>query len=110
MSAPLSLFGDALIDVGRRGTIQERFERFHAANPQVYRAIVILSRQSIAVGATRLSMNQIFETLRASYQIARTSNDSYKINNDFRAPFARLLVETLPEMRPYFEIRHRKAA
>ena len=110
MNAPLSLFGDALVDVGRRGTIQERFTRFHAANPQVYRAIVILSRQSIAVGATRLSMNQIFETLRASYQIARTSDEPYKLDNSFRAPFARLLVETLPEMRPYFELRIRKAA
>ena len=106
----LTLFDGPIVDAGTHGTITERFERFDRLNPNVYRLVVMLARQSIAAGATRISMKQIFENLRASYRIARVSNEPWKINNDFSALYSRKLVEQYPDLRPYFELRKRIAA
>jgi hypothetical protein len=90
-------------------TLEERFAAFHSANPQVYSALVALARELVQAGVTHCGIGQLTERLRWEAAI-RTRGDEYRINNSFRALYARLLVERerwLPE--GFFELRRRRA-
>jgi hypothetical protein len=91
--------------VRRRGaTIQERFESFHATNPHVYQNLKRLSLQLKRRGNRRGSIGMLFEILRHQYMM-QTSGDDYKLNNNFRSRYARLLQAQEPELRGFFETR-----
>jgi len=91
----------------RRGTIDERFAEFHASNPQVYRNLVALAHRAFAAGRDRLGMKQLWEVLRWEYALG-TTGDTYKLNNDYTALYARLLAANEPELAHVFETRARK--
>lgn len=81
-----------------------RFALFHAANPHVYDHLVRLARQGKRSGAARLGIGQLFEVLRWRYMLA-TRGDEFKLNNDYRAPYARLIMEREPDLDGVFELR-----
>lgn len=91
------------------GTIQERFELFDRENPNIYLLFVRFSRQAKASGRKRYSINAIFERVRWHVNIETASADDFKLNNDFRSRYARLIMEREPELIDFFEIRELKA-
>jgi hypothetical protein len=90
-------------------TIEQRFRAFHAANPQVYRELRGMALGIRRRGTTRYGIAGLFEVLRYRYSI-QTSGDSFKLNNDFRALYARMLMDSEPELAGFFETRERRAA
>ena len=90
-------------------TIEQRFSAFHAANPAVYRELRSMALGIKRRGATRYGIAGLFEVLRYRWSL-QTSGDSFKLNNDFRALYARLLMDNEPELADFFETRERRAA
>lgn len=88
-------------------SLAERFEAFHAANPHILGALIKLARRCKAAGWNRASMNQFFERLRWDYAW-QTKGDSYKLNNSYRAYYARLVMAVADDLDGFFEIRAQK--
>ena len=76
-------------------TIEQKFARFHAANPHV---IVLLTGLAKAVPCGRtVSIRDLFGQLR--YQIATQSDvPEPKLNNNYTALYARLITDANPEL------------
>lgn len=80
------------------------FLRFHAENPDVYIELRTLARQMRATGRERYSINGLFEVLRWQRDIV-TRGDSFKLNNNHRAFYARTLMTYEPDLAGMFELR-----
>lgn len=85
--------------------ITARFTEFHQRNPGVYAAIVHLARLRRDAGWSTGSMAQIFEVLRWEADLCIVSDDGLKLNNDFRAPYARLVMANEPDLAGFFHTR-----
>lgn len=101
-AAPLALFS---VDP----TIADRFDDFHRNNRHVYEALVRLAREWVATtGQHRLGIKTLFE--RARWEIAMsTSNAEFKLNNDFTAFYARLIMVREPDLADMFALRRSQA-
>lgn len=87
----------------------ERFMAFHRANPEVYRLFVKYARQALEAGYRHYSARQIMERVRWQAEI-KTKGDSFKINNNHIPYYAKMLMESLPEFKGFFQTRQRRAA
>lgn len=88
-------------------SIEESFEEFHKNNPHIYRYIVSLCRKLKSKGVIRYGMKAIFEVIRFNYLMSTNSSDGFKMNNNFTALYARLVMEQEPELDGFFAIRQR---
>lgn len=86
-------------------TIAQRFEQFHAENPHVYTTLVRLAREWIVqTGQHKLAIATLFE--RARWDIVISTNDpEFRLNNNFRAFYARLMMSQEPDLAGLFEVR-----
>src|SRR5262245_64441486 len=91
--------------VGPDGTtIRRAFEKFHAENPQVYVELRTLAFRWKRKNGRRCGMKMLFEVLRW-HQGIKTKGDEFKLNNNYHALYARMLMENEPELDGLFEIR-----
>lgn len=90
-------------------TLADRFETFHEANPNVYVTLVRLAREWVATtGRHKLAIATLFE--RARWDLAISTNDpEFRLNNNFRAFYARLIHEQEPDLDRLFELRTSEA-
>lgn len=91
-------------------SIQEQFEDFHKANPNVYRVLVMLARQWVRrrPGA-KLGIGMLWERARWELQVP-TTGSAFRLNNDFRSRYARLIAQQEPDLAGIFETRQLRAA
>lgn len=85
-------------------SLADRFDRFHRANPAVYRTIRSIAFDLKSHGIHEFGIAAIFERMRWLYSI-QTIGDTYKLNNSYRAFYARLLMKNEPQLRDFFETR-----
>jgi len=90
-------------------SIAQRFARFHADNPQVYSMLVSLARGLRARRPRKLGIGMLFEVLRWQYYVQTDTDEDYNLNNDFRAPYARLIMDQEPDLQAAFNIRASQA-
>jgi hypothetical protein len=85
------------------------FEAFHRENPHVYEVLVMLTRQWVnGTGRPRIGIGALYE--RARWELAITTNDpDYRLNNNFRAFYARLIMYLNPELGHVFSVRSSEA-
>lgn len=90
-------------------SISSQFDQFHTDNPQVYRILVRLARQWVkGTGRYKLGIGALYE--RARWEIAiNTSDPDYKINNNFRAFYARLIMYREVDLAGLFDLRTSEA-
>jgi len=88
-------------------SIKERFESFHELNPHVYDALLELAFQARGAGRKQYGIASLFEVLRWSY-LMQTQGDEFKLNNDYRAHYARLLMKQEPVLEDFFETREKQ--
>lgn len=91
-------------ECSRKATPRERAEAWFAANPRVFALLETMAIEEAAYG--RFGMKYLFEILR--YRVRRTwAKDAagFKMNNDYTATAARLLVAKHPELAAYIEFR-----
>lgn len=84
--------------------IQEAFEKFDAENPQVYERLKRLSMQLVIKGHKHYGISGLFEVLRWQHAMETTGNE-FKLNNNFRAHYARLLMKNEPILAAFFRTR-----
>lgn len=120
MIAPQAVTQRTLFDIGldlpqtrppqfdKDMSISERFQAFHSENPHVYWALRQLALDMYGRGVRRYSMKGLFEILRWQYAL-RTKGEEFKLNNNYTALYARLLMQQEPELKDFFEVRERRA-
>ena len=92
-------------------TRAEKFEDFHAHNPQVFAELEKLAQVMIAKGRKKIGIGLLFEVLRWEfYMNTDDPNSEFKLNNDYRSHYSRLLIERNPEMANVLELRRLRAA
>ena len=110
-----TLFGDdglgveiqPVTPVRTKGGTEQRFEAFHLANPHVYDHIVEIALDLKSRGFGRCSIWLIFNRLRWLYAI-QTRGSEYRLNNNFTAYYARLVMATRSDLDGFFETRLHK--
>jgi len=88
--------------------LERDFLVFHATNPHVYDKFVELARLAKRRGYHRWSANGIFERLRWFYAF-ETVGDPFKLNNNFRAYYARLAMGREPDLQGFFAVRRTRS-
>lgn len=84
-------------------TIQQAFLRFHSENVSVYLELRDLALEYQRTGVY-VGIAHLFEVLRHNRWL-RTRGDQFKLNNNYRSRYARLLMSEEPELADYFETR-----
>ena len=88
-------------------TIEDNFNVFHNRNPHVYKSLVDMAKEYRRQRrSSRVGIATLWEALRWSYLIT-TTDDAFKLNNSYRALYARIIMANEPELRGLFETRRR---
>lgn len=85
-------------------TIEEAFWRFHTENRHVYDELVMLARRAKSRGASKLGIGMLFEVLRWRHTL-RTGGDDFKLNNNYRSYYARMIMLKEADLEGIFETR-----
>ncbi len=88
-----------------RRSIRERFIDFHYHNPEVYQEIVKIARVMHFRGIHKMGIALIFERLRWLHFIDTRGSEGFKLSNDFRSEYARLIMQQEKDLAGFFEIR-----
>lgn len=79
------------------------FDKYHKENPHIYKTFCQVTFETINKGFKNYSANGVFEVMR--WQRGETGNDEYKVNNNYRAFYARKFMEEHPQHSGFFRIR-----
>lgn len=90
-------------------SLYAQFLEFHGANPDVYKSLVRMSHDLVCRGHKRYGIGGLFEVLRWQSAMLTDSKD-WKLNNNYRAFYARLIMASEPLLDGFFELREQKAA
>tara|TARA_R100000329_G_scaffold125745_2_gene104308 strand:- start:427 stop:807 length:381 start_codon:yes stop_codon:yes gene_type:complete len=91
----------------RRNTERARNDSawvFHQNNPAILLELRRLALQLKAAGHRKYSIKGLFEVLRFNAAI-KTTGKKYKLNNNLTPFYARLLMETEPQLKGFFNTR-----
>jgi hypothetical protein len=94
-----------LFDFQAQAAELDRFTEFHRANPHVYRVLVDLARDWVTrTGRHNVGIKSLYEVAR--WQIAmQTSDADFKLNNDYTAYYARLIMLQEHDLQGLFALR-----
>lgn len=87
--------------------LRKKFNDFHKNNPKVYSELVSLAKQAKARGRAKIGMRMLYEVVRWNRYL-KTTDEDYKMNNDYCAFYARKIVDENPELEGIFELRSLK--
>lgn len=91
--------------------IEHDFIEFHKKHPEVYVELVKLAREWLTAGGAKLGIATLFEKLRWEWHINGLKDvEGYKLNNNYRSLYARLIMGTEEDLDGLFEIRQLKSA
>src|SRR5699024_5376234 len=90
-------------DDPREGTLAVRAARFHARNPQVYGFAGRVARFMKARGLAHYGIGAVWEVMRFKY--LESTGDIYKLNNSYRAWYARQIMRRELDLVGFFAIR-----
>jgi len=97
---------------GELGKLEKSFWKFHEANPKVYTLLVKFAyqwRQRLG-GQAKLGISELFERVRWEVSIHTNGNGNFKLNNNHRAFYARLIMDRHVELREIFRLRKQRIA
>lgn len=94
-------------DIFRADRIEREFNEFHAQHPEIYDRLVSLARTWQANGSAKLGIATLFEVLRWNSHLNPDKTGGYKLNNNYRALYARLIMDKEPDLAGIFELRER---
>lgn len=90
-------------------SIEDRFQQYRAAHPEVYPALVQYAREAKAAGV-KVGMKAIWERVRWEMRVQRRKDDDYLLNNNFTAHYAREIMRLEEDLAGFFETRKLRAA
>lgn len=89
-------------------TIQEKFEKYHAQNPDVFQMFLHYAHEARTAGFARYSAWAIMNRIRWHRNINKKSlqKEEFKISNDYIAWYARKAMTTHPIwFKEFFKIK-----
>lgn len=88
----------------RRKGPERAFLEFHAANPDILKEIIEAAHRLQDAGLKSSGIDLIYGRMRWRAAI-RTHGDTFKLNNNFRAFYARLAMHRDPALAEFFDLR-----
>jgi hypothetical protein len=85
-------------------SIEDDFADFHRDNPHVYVRLRALALRLKDRGRPFYGIKALTEIVRFE-QAMETTDPDYKINNNYTALYARMLMDLEPELRDFFRTR-----
>lgn len=82
------------------------FQKYDSENPEIWDMFKRIAREAKLKGFKHYSANGIFEIIRWETKVS--GKDGFKVNNNFRADYARKLMAQDPEFLDFFRIRETK--
>jgi hypothetical protein len=82
-----------------------RYDAWDKENPSFYPMFCRFAFRAIQSGKKRLSAALIFERIRWEMEIETQGGDDFKLNNNFRAIYARRFMFDYPNHDGLFEVR-----
>ncbi len=90
-------------------SIDDRFVAFDRQNPHIYRNLVALTWRMYRAGRRKVGIAALFERLRWEYD-ETTSGDHYRLNNDYRSRYVRLIQQREPMLASMFNTSELRSA
>jgi len=81
--------------------IVKKFIKFHLANPHVYEHVERFAFEALKSGRSAFGIGMIWERMRWYLNI-ETKGNEFKLCNDHRSCYARLLMLDHPEFQSFF--------
>ena len=91
-------------------TIDQAFDDFNREHPEVYSELVRLARQLKSRGHKRYGIGSLFEVIRWHRALQSRDEAGFKVNNNFRSRYARLIMQRESDLAGFFETRELRAA
>lgn len=97
---------------GEMGKLEVAFWKFHNANPKVYRLLVKFARRWREARGEQavMGIGQLFERVRWEIALATVEDENFKLNNNHRAFYARLIMDRNAELEGIFRLRKQRLA
>jgi hypothetical protein len=94
--------------------IQIRFENFHRQNPRFYQLLVYYTREAVKAREEKgrgrhYGIAAVVERVRWHVDVEAKGVEEFKMPNDFRSRYARLIMKQEPDLRDVFELRELRA-
>ena len=89
----------------RKDEMREQCVKFHRANPIVWQYFVRFTKMMIAKGFKNYSVNAVFERIRWEIDAGGDGVSAFKLNNNYRAFYARAFMKQYPEHDGFFRTR-----
>lgn len=86
--------------------LDREFKEFSAKHPEVEQELLKLARKAIAKGRRNFGIGALWEVMRWTFWMKWSSDEEpFKLNNNHRSRYARMLMEKYPELEDLFELR-----
>ena len=102
------LFDGSMIPEPERPKLEREFVEFHEANPNILDEAIRFARAFRDTGKSEGSIDLVWEELRRVHPVETASDDGFRLNNNFRAYYARLAMHRAPDLAGFFEVRRQK--
>lgn len=83
-----------------------KFEAFHEENPEVFTCFRLKALKVKNMGFKKYSHVSIIEVIRWERDVS--GGKPFKVNNDFKSLYARLMISQYPHFEGFFELRRMK--
>lgn len=102
MNAPWHVPGQiSLLD----DPIEAQFVAFHHRNPEVYDTLLVLANRWQEAGHDRVGISMLWEIVRWERGLSCEDGSTFRLNNNYRSRYARLLMANHPHLAGFFETR-----
>ena len=95
----------AELDVPEVPAERLKYEAFKEANPWVMPALLQMVYKLHIQGHTHYGIAALVEVLRYEYALTNDPSSDFKFNNNYRAFFAREIMQTNPQLNGFFSTR-----
>lgn len=93
------------LDLHEPSVLEKQFIAFHRGNPHVYDKLVELAFTLKRIGHRKIGIAMLFEQMRWLHAMETTDMSGFKLNNNYRAFYARMIMNRNPALDNFFEIR-----
>ena len=89
----------------REQQIREQVRNYHRDNPEVWELFKSFTLELIYSGRKHYSANAIFERIRWEKDLGNGGEAAFKLNNNYRAFYARRFMASYPQYEGFFRTR-----
>jgi len=89
----------------REEEMRQQVIKFHKANPLVWRMFERFTFEMVNTGRKHYSVNAVFERMRWEADLKSGPGNTFKLNNNYRAFYARAFHRRYPELDGFFRTR-----